>query len=141
MEDSSDEDEEDYADFNRNNADSTDVLDSKETIERKFSIGGFFYEKNRVNEKNLNKTKLNKKSNKNRLIRSMQNLLSFDRSRSNSTEKSISTNDESEPKSSRRKSNSFVIRTMNYHVMSEKKMFFMLPISLQNFYIVWQYLK
>lgn len=116
MEDSSDEDEEDYADFNRNNADSTDVLDSKETIERKFSIGGFFYEKNRVNEKNLNKTKLNKKSNKSRLIRSMQNLLSFDRSRSNSTEKSISTNDESEPKSSRRKSNSFVISTINYNV-------------------------
>ena len=116
MEDSSDEDEEDYEDFNPNkdenltsNENLIDMLDNSNN-NRKFSRGGS-YEKNTLAVKgskgNKNKlAKLANKTNKNRLIRSMQNLLSFDRSRSNSAEQSSSNNDEIESKN-RRKSKIF----------------------------------
>ncbi len=107
MEDSSDEDEEDYADFTRNiKADeSTDLVSKQAAGHRRF---GNLFEKTSSASPTENKSRAaaklsaggkQKATNKNRLIRSMQNLLSFDRSRSNSTE-----NDECEAKSSRRKS-------------------------------------
>lgn len=113
MEDSSDEDEEDYADFHRNKSNSNltsdenliDMSDKKLKSDRKLSIG--LFGKNGFNDKNYNKAKTNKitkKTNKNRLIRSMQNLISFDRSRSNSIENGGSTNDVSDPKTKRKKS-------------------------------------
>jgi len=114
MEDSSDEDEEDYANFNRNkNEESSDFVDLVGKQAENHKKLGNLFEKNTSVSKNDAKSKYTSKinnggkqkmTNKNRLIRSMQNLLSFDRSRSNSTENSVSTNDESEPKSSRRKS-------------------------------------
>ncbi len=107
MEDSSDEDEEDYADFSRNikAEGSTDLVSKQAAGHRRF--GNLFEKTSSVSpteSKSRAAAKLSaggklKATNKNRLIRSMQNLLSFDRSRSNSTE-----NDECEAKSSRRKS-------------------------------------
>lgn len=115
MEDSSDEDEEDYEDFNRNkdenltsNENLIHMLESSKN-NRQFSRGGS-YEKNTLavkgNKGNMNKiAKLANKTNKNRLIRSMQNLLSFDRSRSNSAEQSSSNNEEIESKNKRKSDN------------------------------------
>ena len=95
MEDSSDEDEEDYADFNR--------VDNNDSELNQMPMVGFYEKKHSVlSDRKSNKIKLGKKSNKNRLIRSMQNLLSFDRSRSNSAENSASPNDESEMKAKRK---------------------------------------
>lgn len=111
MEDSSDEDEEDYEDFNRNNKNNNSNIND-------FSIGATdFYNENNgsrlVNTTNMNITnenkllnkegKLVKKSNANRLIRSMQNLLSFDRSRSNSVEKTGFNNEEANSNKNQRK--------------------------------------
>ena len=122
MDDSSDEDEEDYEDFNKgeenklsSNENLIDMLSQNSKSCRKFSIEGLFEKKNKnsTNVKNLlNKNKMGKlakMSNKNRLIRSMQNLLFFDRSRSNSMEKGSTENElelKGKPKTSATDNNS-----------------------------------
>lgn len=123
MEDSSDEEEEDYTNFDRSKLDSGSNQASTENLARsstgrKFSIGRLYEkssngtgskEKKLASQKN---EKLAKKLNKNRLIRSMQNLLSFDRSRSTSVDNSGSANDEDDTQV-KRKSKTKLVEKIN----------------------------